>query len=101
MLGKVCFLPWKSSNTPFLYKGFPCVFIIAFLGIPFKLVNFGGIFLLNENLKQILMEIAFLENRISGIPLPADDCSIDSLVIDCLNSYLFYLRGVAISKGLL
>lgn len=55
----------------------------------------------NESLKQILMEIAFLENKISGIPLPDDDCSIDFLVLDCLNAYLFYLHGVAISKGLL
>lgn len=55
----------------------------------------------NESLKQILMEIAFLENKISGIPLPSDDFSIDSLVIDFLNSYLFYLHGIAVNKGLL
>lgn len=55
----------------------------------------------NESLKQILMDIAFLENKISGIPLPSDDCSIDSLVLDCLNAYLFYLHGIAVNKGLL
>ena len=54
-----------------------------------------------ENLKQILMDIAFLENKISGIPLPNFDVPIDFLVLDCLNAYLFYLRGIAISKGLL
>lgn len=47
------------------------------------------------------MEIAFLENKISGIPLPEPDFSIDYLILDCLNAYLFYLRGIAISKGLL
>lgn len=57
--------------------------------------------MLNENLKQILMDIAFLENRISGVPLPNFDVPIDFLVLDCLNAYLFYLHGVAISKGLL
>ena len=55
----------------------------------------------NESLKEILAEIAFLENRISGIPLPGSDVPIDFLVLDCLNAYLFYLHGVAISKGLL
>lgn len=54
-----------------------------------------------ENLKQILMEIAFFENKISGIPLPPDDYPIDFLVLDCLNAYLFYLHGVALDKGLL
>ena len=54
-----------------------------------------------ENLKQILMEIAFLENKISGTPLPDDDCSVDFLVLDCLNAYLFYLHGIAVNKGLL
>lgn len=54
-----------------------------------------------ENLKQILMDIAFLENRISGIPLPEPDVPIDFLVLDCLNAYLFYLHGVALDKGLL
>lgn len=54
-----------------------------------------------ENLEKVLSEIAFLENRISGIPLPDFDVPIYFLVLDCLNSYLFYLRGVAISKGLL
>lgn len=47
------------------------------------------------------MEIAFLENKISGIPLPEPDFSTDYLILDCLNAYLFYLRGIAISKGLL
>lgn len=55
----------------------------------------------NESLEQILMEIAFLENKISGVPLPSFDVPIYFLVLDCLNAYLFYLRGIAISKGLL
>lgn len=55
----------------------------------------------NESLEQILMEIVFWENKISGIPLPAPDVSIDFLVLDCLNAYLFYLHGVALDKGLL
>lgn len=55
----------------------------------------------NESLKQVLMDIAFLENKISGIPLPCSDVSIDFLVLDCLNAYLFYLHGVALDKGLL
>lgn len=55
----------------------------------------------NESLKQILMEIAFLENKISGIPLPSSEVPIDFLVLDCLNAYLFYLHGIAVNKGLL
>ena len=55
----------------------------------------------NESLEQILMDIAFLENKISGIPLPNFDVPIDFLVLDCLNAYLFYLHGVALDKGLL
>lgn len=55
----------------------------------------------NESLEQILMEIVFWENKISGIPLPGPYVSIDSLVLDCLNAYLFYLHGVALDKGLL
>ena len=55
----------------------------------------------NESLEQVLMDIAFLENKILGIPLPSSDVPIDFLVLDCLNAYLFYLHGVAISKGLL
>lgn len=55
----------------------------------------------NESLEQILMDILFLENKISGVPFPSSSVSLDVIVFDCLNSYLFYLRGVAISKGLL
>lgn len=54
-----------------------------------------------ENLEKVLSEIAFLENKISGIPLPGSDVPIDFLVLDCLNAYLFYLHGVALDKGLL
>lgn len=55
----------------------------------------------NESLKEILAEIAFLENRISGIPLPSSDVPVDFLVLDSLNAYLFYLHGIAVNKGLL
>ena len=86
--------PGKVTTHLYISKGI--------FGNPLQIQFLEGFFMdENESLKQILMDIAFLENKISGIPLPSDDCSIDSLVLDCLNAYLFYLHGIAVNKGLL
>ena len=49
---------------------------------------------------SVVREIEVLENSLAGVPVP-EGVSFEFRVLDCLNAYLFYLHGVAISKGLL
>lgn len=42
---------------------------------------------------SIVCEIEVLENVLSGVPVP-EGVPFELRILDCLNSYLFYLRGV-------
>lgn len=42
---------------------------------------------------SVVYEIEVLENVLSGVPVP-EGVPFELRILDCLNSYLFYLRGV-------
>lgn len=52
--------------------------------------NFNFVF---TDIYSIVCEIEVLENVLSGVPVP-EGVPFELRILDCLNSYLFYLRGV-------
>ena len=52
--------------------------------------NFNFVF---TDIYSVVYEIEVLENVLSGVPVP-EGVPFELLILDCLNSYLFYLRGV-------
>lgn len=48
----------------------------------------------------VLCSIEVLENSLASVPIP-EGVPLELRILDCLNSYLFYLHGVALDKGLL
>lgn len=52
--------------------------------------NFNFVF---TDIYSVLCEIEVLENVLSGVPVP-EGVPFELRILDCLNSYLFYLRCV-------
>lgn len=53
-----------------------------------------------KELESIVNEISLLEYVLTGIPFDFN-LSVETRTLDHLNAYLFYLKGIAIKKGLL